>query len=714
MSLFSHHWYRVRNLRPRLRRTCEISRQVFRDETWYVVRGVGSNQFFRLSPEAYSVVGLLDGRTTMENIWRKAAADLGDRMPTQDRIIGLLHQLNQLDLLIVDAPSSVDELVRRGRKLNRKHLLRRVKSPFSISFPLFDPDSFLERWKHVVNPLFSVWGFVGWCALIAYAVVLAALNWPELSTNFADRLFSQNNIILVILIYPVIKAFHELGHAFAVKRWGGEVSEIGIMLLVLMPVPYVDATAATGWPEKWRRIVVGAMGIIVELTLAALALIVWVSVEPGLVSAIAFAVILIGGISTLLFNGNPLLRFDGYYVFADFLEIPNLSKRSFDYLAYLAKRYLFGMRSASSPVAGAGERAWFVTYAVSAFTYRVLLVAGIILLVAQWFFALGLLLAVLAIIQLAIWPAGRIAWFLAFNRGLDRHRSRALAVTAAILLAIVGLVGFVPLPYATVAQGIVWTGDGARVVAGTTGFATKVDAVAGATVSAGAPIAKLQNEELSTRLERLEQERRSIVARLNESRVLSQAASQQLRQRLAAIEAARADLRRQVDTLVISSPRNGIFVPDNNTELQGQFFRKGAQLGRVVNRDDPVVLRVAVPDGDAELVRGQTAGVTVRFAHAPHVEHKARLVRSIPAANDRLPSPALSTLGGGPFAIDPTRADQLGTLEKVYIFETAVEGQVPNEYIGARAFVRFDHGTAPLAIQVARPLRQLILKQLRF
>ena len=97
---------------------------------------------------------------------------------------------------------------------------------------------------------------------------------------------------------------------------------------MFLPVPYVDASSSAAFQEKWRRALVGAAGIVVELVLASFALLVWLNVEAGLLRAFAYNVMLIGGVSTILFNGNPLLRFDGYYVLADLLEIPNLADRA--------------------------------------------------------------------------------------------------------------------------------------------------------------------------------------------------------------------------------------------------------------------------------------------------------------------------------------------------------------------------------------------------
>ena len=138
-------------------------------------------------------------------------------------------------------------------------------------------------------------------------------------------MLSAQNLLLLWLVFPVIKLLHELGHAYAAKAGGGEVHEMGMMLLVFMPVPYVDATAAGGFRSKWRRALVGAAGMLVELFIASLCMFVWVLVEPGVMRAVAFNVMLIAGVSTVVFNGNPLLRFDGYYILSDLIEIPNLA-----------------------------------------------------------------------------------------------------------------------------------------------------------------------------------------------------------------------------------------------------------------------------------------------------------------------------------------------------------------------------------------------------
>ena len=154
------------------------------------------------------------------------------------------------------------------------------------------------------------------------------INWPELSMNTSDRVLALENIFLMALVYPVVKLIHEFGHAYVLKKWGAEVHEMGIMFLVFFPVHYVEASESISFSSKYQRMLVGAIGVMVELFLAASAMILWANIEPGVVRTLAFNTMIVAGVSTLLFNGNPLLKFDAYYVLSDYLEIPNLASKA--------------------------------------------------------------------------------------------------------------------------------------------------------------------------------------------------------------------------------------------------------------------------------------------------------------------------------------------------------------------------------------------------
>ena len=322
-TLFSPSWYRVAGLKPRLRTHVDIHRHSYRGTIWFVLQDHSSGRSHRLTPAAYAFIGLMDETRTVQNIWDLCNERGGRDAPTQDDVVRLLGQLHAADALICDVPPDTRELFRRFQRQRRQTWRQRLWTPLAIRVPLFDPDAFLERTAFLVRPLFGRLGALIWLAVVTAGLVLAGLNWSTLTEDVVDRVLAPQNLVLLWFVYPLVKAIHELGHAYATKIYGGEVHEIGVMFLVFVPVPYVDASAASSFPDKRQRMAVGAIGIGVEMLLAAVAVFVFAHATIGLVHAIAYNVILIGGVSTILFNGNPLLRFDGYYVLTDALELPN-------------------------------------------------------------------------------------------------------------------------------------------------------------------------------------------------------------------------------------------------------------------------------------------------------------------------------------------------------------------------------------------------------
>jgi len=231
--------------------------------------------------------------------------------------------------------------------------------------------------------------------------------------------------------------------------------------------------------------VVGGAGMMVELVIASVALYVWLGAQPGVARSLAHYAIILAGISTVLFNGNPLLRYDGYYMLADLLEIPNLYTRSRTWLGWAAERYLFGVLDAEPPQATPGERLWFVLYGVGSFFYRILVVVAIafFLLDRVFYIAVGLL-----ILTLSMWvvvPAVKGARYLAHSPRLRRTRTRAVLVTSGVALAVVLLLAIIPMPHRTRAEGVVWVPEEALVRPDTEGFIERLAARPGARVKPG-------------------------------------------------------------------------------------------------------------------------------------------------------------------------------------------------------------------------------------
>ncbi|MDJ0865767.1 MAG: HlyD family efflux transporter periplasmic adaptor subunit [Myxococcota bacterium] len=709
-SLFSASWYRVKDLTPRLRAHARIHRHRYRGETWYVLQDPANERFLRFTPAAHFVIGIMNGRRSVDEIWRLGPEALGDDAPTQDELIRLLGQLHAADVLQCDVPPDAMELFERREKRERQQWKSRLLTPFAIRIPLVDPDRFLARTLPFVRPLLGWAGALLWLAVVLPALVLLAVHGSELTENLLDRLMTPQNLLVIWLIFPVLKLFHELGHGYIVKAFGGDVHEMGVMLLVFTPVPYVDASSAWALPSKQRRALVGAGGMLFEIFLAALAFYVWLGAEPGVVRVAAYNALLIGGATTLLFNANPLLRFDGYYILSDWLEIPNLASRANRYVLHLVERDLFGHEDADAPPTAPGEPAWLVGYAVAAFLYRITIVLAILLWILDQFFVIGLVLGAFAVVGWFGLPLFRGLRQLLTGPRLRSARGRALAVCGGALALALGALTLVPVPLRTRAEGVVWIPEEALVRAGTDGFVERVVVEPGARVAPGTLLIETRDLALEAEAATLEARVREIRARhaaqLPRSRAQAEIALDELRY----AEQGLARARERTAQQAIRSGASGSFVIPRSEDLPGRFVSKGELLAYVVDRRS-ITVRAVVPQDDVDLVRERTAGVKVRLAEQLSETHEAVVRRIVPAASERLPSRVLGSGGGGEVPVDPSEPG--GELAVRSLFE--VELEVPATGLavngGGRVYVRFDHGREPLAAQWYRRLRQLFLSR---
>ncbi len=667
-------------------------------------------RFLRFSPAAYSIIGLMDGRRTVEDIWEAACTRLGDDAPTQDEMIHLLSRLYQTDVLQCDVTPDAAEILERYEKQVKRERNVRLFSFFSWRFPLLDPDRFLRFALPVVRPLFGWFGAIAWLAVIVPAVIVFASHWTDLTRDVLDRVFVPENVVLLWLLFPVIKAFHEFGHAFATRVFGGEVHEMGVMLLVFAPVPYVDASSASAFRERWRRVVVGAAGMIVELLIAAFALFVWLNAQPGPVRTLAYNAIFIAGISTLLFNGNPLLRYDGYYILGDLLEIPNLRSRANLYLLYLCERYLFGNFRAETSESDASERAWLISFGILSFVYRMFVVVAILLFVATKLFTLGMVLAIAAAGAWLVFPILKGAHFLFTSPRIRPVRVRAITVTAILVILIGGFIGFVPMPYRTGAEGVIWIPEESLVRAGADGFIEKVAVPPGSRVEKNAALITLSNPLLRSQGEVLASRERELQARyikfLSTDPVKAQMTQDDLQQDRNRLNR----IREEIEALTVRSTTHGSFVVPSPEDMPGRYVRKGELLGYVLELQK-ITVRTVVSQSIIDMVRSHTYGADVRLSERLSEPIHAVIKRIIPGASEQLPAKALGTVGGGGIAIDPTDKQGLTAVQKVFQIDLEIPSNSQFVNAGSRGYVRFDHGYAPLAVQWYFQIRQVFLSR---
>jgi len=230
----------------------------------------------------------------------------------------------------------------------------------------------------------------------------------------------------------IIKTLHEFGHAYFCRKFGGEVHVMGVMLMIFTPAPYMDATSSWAFRNRWKRVLVGAAGMIVEIFFAAFATFVWAKTGPGTIHNLAYNMMFIASISTVVFNINPLLRFDGYYILSDLVDIPNLHQRAQQQLRYFAERYLFGLKKVESPANNPREGFWLCVFGIASGIYRVVVFGGVLLVIADRFLLLGIIMAAVCFISWVTVPTVRFVQYLASSPKLERQRKRAIALSGAL------------------------------------------------------------------------------------------------------------------------------------------------------------------------------------------------------------------------------------------------------------------------------------------
>jgi putative peptide zinc metalloprotease protein len=717
-SLFSTQWYRVARVCPRLRAQVRVQRQHWRGQRWYVLSDTASGRQHRINEAAYQFIGRCDGRRSVQEVWNAlldeqtaagpdTACPSAFTAPSQDEVLALLGQLGELDLLQSDQTPNSQLLAQRSGERQRQRR-RSMLNPFSFRLPLGDPQAWVAKLDPVSHLIFrpAVGGL--WLLLMLAALWWAASEWPVLRAQIGQQHLGANSLLWGVLIYPLMKALHELGHAMALRRWGGEVHEAGMGLLFLVPAPYVDASAAAAFPRRAQRAMVGAAGIVVELSLAALAFCVWLATQPGLVHSAALGVMVIGAGSTLLFNGNPLLRFDAYFVMCDALDLPNLAARSSAWWSHHLGRWLLGAPAGEQPSHAPSERKWLWAYAPLSLAYRIVLSLGLVLWLGGQWLLLGAAACAYVIVTVLLTPVLRWARQ-ALQQSqpgapLARLRLRLALCTGAAALALFVL----PLPLSTVAPAVVWLPEKSQVRPEVDGFVAALLVADGAQVKAGDLLIQLHNPELQSQHEQLSSRLEGLRVEQFQQLLRDPSAAQNLVLDIDRLQAQVQRLQERINDLQVRAHADGRLSLLQASDLPGSYVRQGSTVGYVLAAD-ALRVRAAVAEADAHLVRHRWQAASVRLADEPDLVLSATRLNDMPSATHLLPSAALADVGGGSLASDPTDKEGRHSLAPVFLLDLSLPGH-SLQRVGGRAWVRIEHGSEPLALQAYRRASQLFLQ----
>lgn len=748
---FSESWYRVQNLKPKLRAGAQISRQFYRGERWYVVRDPAGNQYHRLSDAAYMFVGLLDGSRTIGEAWELVGGQLADNAPTQPEVIQILSQLYSANLIETNISPDATVLLRRHKRQMMHKAKGRLMNIMFPRIPLWDLDWFLKMWMPVMKPMLSWAGAIVWLAVVIVATVLLAPHWDLLKKQGMESINLYANPINAFWLYfafAVIKFIHELGHGFMCRRFGGEVHELGIMFLVLFPAPYVDASSAWTFKNKWHKVLVGAGGMIFEIFVAAICAFFWLMTKDsgGFLSLFLYNIMLIASFSTVVFNANPLLRYDGYYMLSDALEIPNLQHKSREYSLSLIKRYLFRVKWSQPLPNGFWTKFWMVTYFCLSGPYRVMVGLFIMIMVLfqlpEQIKFLGMIMGLGSIATFFVVPFYKSFTYLSIEPELHRKRGIAWAWTGAFVAACVAILCFIPFPLNVRAEAVIQPQNREVIYARTAGFLTEIKKRDGELVQPGDVIAVLHNPEIDTQIKKVEADLVGIRARLAAAEAEDPNGVQFIARLLESNEADLDLLKRQKEDLVIKANIAGRLIAPEMHNRIGAFLNPGEPRPvAMVASNEELVGYALVDQGEVEILRAAERRAKAEGDPTPYTT-EVRMVGDLredyilkpisaglvggedqgqgrggnitaavlrPAGVNQARHPSLTQAGGGAFQADPRDPSGQRLAQEEFEYEIHINNPSGRWQPNQRAFVRIqmDEG-ASLVWQGWRRLNQLI------
>ncbi|MGQ0634182.1 MAG: HlyD family efflux transporter periplasmic adaptor subunit [Planctomycetaceae bacterium] len=561
-----------RPLRIRRRQDLVCRPQILRGETVWAVKDPVALRYYHLKDEAHWVLEQLDGRASPAEIQERFVARFAPRRLNLPQLQSLVAQLHGDGLVISDVPNQAGELLSRRKSLRRREWWERWSNPLAIRFRGIDPDRLLNLCDPWCRWMFSAWFLVAVTALILAALALVATRFDVVLARLPERdaFLSPANIAWLALTLAGVKLLHELGHALACKHFGGDCHELGLMLLVFTPCLYCNVSDSWLFPDKWQRAAVGAAGIFVELALAAVCTFLWWFSEPGPFNALCLNIMAVCSVSTLLLNGNPLLRYDGYFVLSDVIETPNLSRESARVVRDAIAVWCLGAPVRGDENSSVRLRLGLAAYALASFAYRCTVLAGILWMIYKGLepYRLESVAGLLAIAIVVGWGAGSIRRSLEFwQDGLwdEQVRPRRAMISLVALLALGVLALAVPLPRTVRAPAVLEPAGTRRVYAGVPGKLLQV-LKEGETVKAGDVIATLENSDLRLEIEKLSGERDRQKLRI-ESLKRRQGKDLQAAAQLPPAEELLADLEERLAKRQIEAERLTLVAPIAGTVL---------------------------------------------------------------------------------------------------------------------------------------------------
>lgn len=567
---------RLREVVVAIRGDLDISRHMFRVGPAYVVRDPITFASHRFDPEDYLVLNAIRGNNTLGEVFSQLVASgilLEEDEESYYEFVLDLHQRSLLSLPINNA----DTLYQRFEQRRRAENIGRIMGLFFMKVPLCNPNQLLGRTLQYFRWLFTLPGLVLWFLLVSAAGVVVFSRSGDLSSPVLAML-DGNNVYLLVGALMGLKVVHEFGHAYACRAFGGYVPEMGVFLVLFTPLAYVDATDSWGFSKTHRRAIVTLGGVYFESIVGAFAVFVWALTEPSTLNTLAYQVMILSTVTTALFNLNPLLRYDAYYLVSDLTGIPNLRKRCQEAVADLPKRVLFGLKTNKdgdpiSPCPG------LVSFGLAQMGYRAVVMVTISTVLVMKFGGIGIVLAIVLNGITLVRGLITIIKYVLSSPELEGVRFRAISITAgALLIAITGI-GLLPVPQSIDTNGVISFEHVTAIRAPAQGELIELPEDIGSLQRLGDTLAVIENQDMESRLEGLEADAETGIDLVRLASITSPGDALAELTKSSQIESQRDHADQDIQSLQLSAPADGRVL-----ELIAK--RKGIY----VKRGDPILI----------------------------------------------------------------------------------------------------------------------------
>lgn len=641
-------------LRPRLRNGLRFSIQEHGGRRVCVIEDSAASRFHRVGLAEYRFIRALDGTRPVAGILAQLARE-GQEAFTEGEALQMLRWLKDQHLLAVESA--------RGGPTDREHGERALRmaitwlNPLVCKIPLFRPDQFLSRVEPLLRPALGWGGFLVWLIALIVGAAHVGMDWRRFEAD-SGGLFARDNWLWLFFAWAGLKVMHEFSHGLFCKHYGAVVREAGIIFVLFIPMGYVDATASLGLASRWRRMMVSVAGLYMEFFLAAIAAVVWANTPPGSLHTLAHNTVITGTLITLLFNANPLMRFDGYFILSDLLDVPNLATRGRQWFQRATGWLLLGGKGGRRLWPDSREK-WIVAgYGVAAWLWQVVVLVGLLVAASVALRGGGLLLAVIAAIAWVALPVSNFVHGIATSIRGGAGRWSTVAVRAAAIATVVALVVFVPWHRMVASDGVVELAETQVLRAECPGFVARELVQDGEVVAEGQVLVELDNAEAAAELarRRLALDRQELRARLAYTRD-EVSAFQAEQSKTEALRKEVVEYERYLGTLQVRAPFAGRVTSRQLGTRRGVFFSAGDEIVRL-GRAAECEVKVAVSERDAPHFRAALSQqMKVRLTGRGEVL-AGELTRVEARATREPPHPALTAMAGGPLAL--RRSEEAG------------------------------------------------------